>query len=524
MDLEDLNLNNTPTSLPSTTSPAYLDDIPSDLVGKTVAVVTFGCAHNQADSEIIMGVLAAASFNIIDVNPRQNLSEIESADCVVVNGCTVVDISEHNFFKAVRTARSKSIPTIVAGCVAQASSRDSRLDGIINIGTKGQVFAAQAVVAALLGHAFSIPKPKSIYSVETVDDFSEFCGNPLTLPSRRRHPNIEIIPICSGCVSHCKLVSYPLSSIVKRAVDAAKRDAVEIWFTGEDTGAYGLDWKLASVDLVDLLEAVLPALEPYNCRLRIGHANPQHVARILPRFMSSPIVNHPRLFRFIHLPLQSGSDSVLTDMQRDHDCGTWKSAATALQELRFTISTDIIVSYPTELEQDHQDTLTVLNEIEPTFTNITQFFPRRGTSAFRMKRVPSDTVKRRSKEIHDWSAAFEPFNHLVNQEVVCWVYGKAHDGKRTACHSIGYLQVLVEGEYPVGSELTIRHVLFRDVTVKNTPPLEHMFSRPKLTASRYISNSNLLPSIRFLSAPVLFSNQTSKEDLPPFRKSQIKST
>ncbi|KAL0219746.1 hypothetical protein P9112_005399 [Eukaryota sp. TZLM1-RC] len=436
-------------------------DIPPQYYNKTIAVLTYGCAHNQADSELIMGVLSAAGFNVLDINPKTNYSDAFAADCVVVNGCVVVDVSENSFFRAVREAKERHQPVVVAGCVAQTNHKDPRLSHTCNIGTDGQVEVANAVVAAMEGREFKVTKRRSKKSVlEALDT----CGNPLSLPSRRRNPFIEILPICQGCLSHCTycktrlarggLVSFPKKSIISRVVDACLRGAVEIYLTGEDTFCYGKDFDF-EYDIVDLLLELLDSIKNFNCRIRIGHSNPQHVLPLISKIKSTGLFKHPNLFRFLHLPLQSGSQSVLIDMKRDHDVTMWKDAALALTEEGVSITTDIIVGYPTETRRDHLDTLSVLDSIKPTMTNLTQFFPRPGTPAAKLKRVPADEVKRRSKEIHNWLTLLDPFSKYLNTCISCFVYGKAHDGVKTACHSIEFIQVLVEGNYEPGQKLIV---------------------------------------------------------------------
>ncbi|KAL0225249.1 hypothetical protein RCL1_003161 [Eukaryota sp. TZLM3-RCL] len=164
------------------------------------------------------------------------------------------------------------------------------------------------------------------------------------------------------------------------------------------------------------------------------------------------------LFKFLHLPLQSGSDTVLEAMKRDHESKDWIESAIALKELGVTLSTDIIVGFPGEADEHHAETFNVLKVVLPPFMNVTNFFPRPGTPAFKMPRVYHGTVKNRSWVLHNWMMTCSPLPHLLGSRVVCFVYGPAHDGVSTAAHTIDYFQVLVSETFPAGTILNVENV------------------------------------------------------------------
>lgn len=148
-------------------------------------------------------------------------------------------------------------------------------------------------------------------------------GASLDLPKVRKNPLVEIIAINTGCLNQCtycktkhargELGSYPIHEIVERARNSFAEGVVEIWLTSEDTGAYGRDIDVTLPDLLSELVEVIPE----GCRLRLGMTNPPYILDHLEEI--AKILRHPRVYSFLHVPVQSGSDAVLRDMRREYN-------------------------------------------------------------------------------------------------------------------------------------------------------------------------------------------------------------
>ncbi len=144
----------------------------------------------------------------------------------------------------------------------------------------------------------------------------------LDLPKIRRNPRLEIIPLSTGCLGSCtycktkhargKLGSYQPQAIIERVASAVQEGVKEIWLTSEDTGAYGRD---IGTSLPELCIRIVREL-PGDCMLRIGMTNPPYILEHLPAMAA--ILAHPRVFSFLHIPVQSGNDTVLTKMNREY--------------------------------------------------------------------------------------------------------------------------------------------------------------------------------------------------------------
>ena len=189
-------------------------------------------------------------------------------------------------------------------------------------------------------------------------------------------------------------MSYSVKWIRNWVEEGVKKGAKEIQLTGMDSGAYGLD---LGTDLVALLDEVRKIKGDF--KVRLGMINPGHAKKMLPKMMD--IFEDKRFYKFFHLPVQTGSEKVRGEMNRAHSVADFKKVVTAIRR-RFpdaSISTDIIVGYPTEKGEDFEKTLKLVKEIKPDIVNVSKFASRRGTVASKLREIPTDEVKRRSTEL-----------------------------------------------------------------------------------------------------------------------------
>ncbi|KAK8974487.1 hypothetical protein V6N11_063109 [Hibiscus sabdariffa] len=243
----------------------------------------------------------------------------------------------------------------------------------------------------------------------------------LDLPKVKKNKFVEILPInvgCLGACTYCKtkharghLGSYIVDSLLKR-VKTVKADGVkEIWLSSEDTGAYGRE---IGVNLPILLNAIVAELPPDgSTMLRIGMTNPPFVLEHMKEVTT--VLHHPCVYSFLHVPVQYGSDGVLTAMNRKYTVSEFRTVVYTLTELvpGMQIATDIICGFPVETDEDFAQTVNLIKEYKFPQVHISQFYPRRGTPAARTKKVPSTTVKNRSREITSVFEAFMPYNGII---------------------------------------------------------------------------------------------------------------
>ncbi len=227
-----------------------------------------------------------------------------------------------------------------------------------------------------------------------------------TLSSREDSP-IGTIPISSGCLGNCtycitklargNIKSRPITEIKERFEQLLYTSTKEIRLTSQDIALYGRD---RDTDLTALLRELLKIEGDY--RLRIGMMNVDTLEPIKQNLIE--LMQDDRIYKFLHLPLQSGSDRILKKMNRNYTVEEWEKT---VEEFRsqfpyLTLSTDVIVGFPGETERDFEKTKETVLKKKPDVINVTRFSPREGTEAAEMEnKVHSRKKKERSKEMTD---------------------------------------------------------------------------------------------------------------------------
>nr|XP_034831530.1 threonylcarbamoyladenosine tRNA methylthiotransferase [Maniola hyperantus] len=443
---------------------------------QTIYMKTWGCAHNNSDSEYMAGLLAAQGYKLTE--------DKWQAQLWLLNSCTVKSPAEDHFKNEIELGQSRGIHVVLAGCVPQGAPRAAYLQGLSVVGVQQIDRIVEIVEETLKGHTVRL------FSQKKTDGGKKAGGASLLLPKVRKNPLIEIIPINTGCLNQCtycktkhargelgsyppeeiverarqsfkegvceiwltsedtdlacrgELGSYPLEEIVERARQSFKEGVCEIWLTSEDTGTYGRDIGTTLPALLWQLVEVIPE----GCRLRLGMTNPPYILEHLAEI--AQIMHHPRVYKFLHVPVQSGSDEVLSDMKREYTRADFERV---VDYLRFkvpgmTIATDIICGFPTETEANFEDTMSLCKKYKFPSLFINQFFPRPGTPAAKMQRVPGQEVKKRTKQLSDFFRSYEPYGHKIGETQEVLVTDISHDKNYYVAHNQYYEQVLVPKE------------------------------------------------------------------------------
>ncbi|KAI3736771.1 hypothetical protein L2E82_26756 [Cichorium intybus] len=410
---------------------------------QTIFLKTFGCSHNQSDSEYMAGQLSAFGYSISD--------NAEGADLWLINTCTVKSPSQSAMDTLISKCKSAKKPLVVAGCVPQGSRDLKELEGVSVVGVQQIDRVVEVVEETLKGHEVRLLTRKTLPSLD--------------LPKVRKNKFVEILPInvgCLGACTYCKtkharghLGSYTVDSLVGRVKSVVDDGVKEIWLSSEDTGAYGRD---IGVNLPILLNAIVAAL-PSNgsTMLRIGMTNPPYILEHLKEI--AEILRHPCVYSFLHVPVQSGSDAILTAMNREYTVGEFRKVVDTLTELvpGMQIATDIICGFPGETDEDFAQTVELIKDYKFSQVHISQFYPRPGTPAARMKKVASNIVKKRSRELTSVFESFTPYNGMEGNIERIWITDIATDEIHLVGHTKGYVQVLVIGpESLLGSSVTVK--------------------------------------------------------------------
>ncbi|NXG58914.1 CDKAL methylthiotransferase, partial [Hemiprocne comata] len=413
------------------------DDPPSDSIipgAQKIWIRTWGCSHNNSDGEYMAGQLAAYGYKITD-----NSAE---ADLWLLNSCTVKNPAEDHFRNSIKKAQEGKKKVVLAGCVPQAQPRQDYLKGLSIIGVQQIDRVVEVVEETIKGHSVRLLGQKK-------DNGKRLGGARLDLPKIRRNPLIEIISINTGCLNACTycktkhargdLASYPVEELVDRAKQSFQEGVCEIWLTSEDTGAYGRD---IGTDLPTLLWKLVEAI-PEGAMLRLGMTNPPYILEHLEEM--AKILNHPRVYAFLHIPVQSASDSVLMDMKREYCIADFKQVVDFLKEKvpGITIATDIICGFPGETDEDFQETMKLVEQYKFPSLFINQFYPRPGTPAAKMHQVPATVKKQRTKDLSQLFHSYNPYDHKVGERQRVLVTEESFDSNYYVAHNPFYEQVLV---------------------------------------------------------------------------------
>uniref|UniRef100_A0A8C6GDB2 tRNA-t(6)A37 methylthiotransferase n=1 Tax=Mus spicilegus TaxID=10103 RepID=A0A8C6GDB2_MUSSI len=395
---------------------------------------TWGCSHNNSDGEYMAGQLAAYGYKI-----TENASD---ADLWLLNSCTVKNPAEDHFRNSIKKAQEENKKVVLAGCVPQAQPRQDYLKGLSIIGVQQIDRVVEVVEETIKGHSVRLLGQKK-------DNGKRLGGARLDLPKIRKNPLIEIISINTGCLNACtycktkhargNLASYPIDELVERAKQSFQEGVCEIWLTSEDTGAYGRD---IGTDLPTLLWKLVEVI-PEGAMLRLGMTNPPYILEHLEEM--AKILNHPRVYAFLHIPVQSASDSVLMDMKREYCVADFKRVVDFLKEKvpGITIATDIICGFPGETDQDFQETVKLVEEYKFPSLFINQFYPRPGTPAAKAEQVPAHVKKQRTKDLSRVFHSYNPYDHKIGERQQVLVTEESFDSKFYVAHNRFYEQVLV---------------------------------------------------------------------------------
>ena len=370
--------------------PSIIETIPLLTKPKPkVWIEAYGCSASMADSEMIGGILKEAGYEIA-------AKRSESAVNLIVT-CSVKDTTEHKMMSRIRTMVRSGKPLVVAGCLPKADKAkiESASSSASLIGPNSINKAPDAVRSALSGDRLVALKDSQL--------------DKINIPRVRLNSVISIVEIANGCMSECTfcqtkiakgwLRSYRIGDIVRQIRSDIKSGCKEVWLSSTDNGCYGRD---IDSNLVDLLQACCTIEGDF--KIRVGMMNPMYVPAILDR-MVRLFCENDKLFKFLHIPVQSGSDRVLRKMKRGHTSKTFIDIVQAFRDKipEMTISTDIIVGFPSETEDDFKQTINLLEKSEPDIVNISRYAarPKTEASGWKEMKVSSEVSKERSEYLHN---------------------------------------------------------------------------------------------------------------------------
>ena len=369
---------------------------------------TYGCTANRGDAELMLGQLAAAGHEVTKAPSK--------ADAIILNTCAVKGTTYRKMLRRLRELRnSDGKRVVVAGCLPIIDSAS-----IEQIGDFAGIISCKSICKIAEVFERMARDEQNIQILERAP-----CEKP-TMPKLRSSKMSAIVAICEGCTSNCsycsvkfaqgKLRSFDARSILSEVGAAIKTGYREILLTAQDMAAYGLD---ADTSLPELLNLITSLKGKF--RIRIGMMNPRNVTPILPELLDA--YASEKIYKFLHLPVQSGDDDMLEAMCREYTIDDFMKIVDAFRE-RFEnlyLATDVIVGFPGEGEREFAHTCELIEKAKPDKVNLTRFSPMPGTDAARMPQVNGREMARRSRLLNTRCRAI---GHEQNQRYV----GRVVDG------------------------------------------------------------------------------------------------
>ena len=392
-------------------------------------VESYGCTMNYGEGDQLSKRMDGMGHTRVD--------SVDDADIVILNTCTVVETTEKNMIRRMGDLKKKGKRVIVTGCMAKVQPKR---------------------IMIRLPDSMIIPPDR-------YDDFDgivsgEFgCSEPSSSPT---YGMSAILPIAQGCLGNCSycitrfargtLRSYDEDSLVKEFNEMVDDGAKEILVAAQDTACYGRD---IGTDLPHLIGRFLEKEGDY--RIRIGMMNPNYLDPILDRLMD--LMDDRRMYRFLHIPVQSGSDSVLRNMRRRYTADEFLNMVERIRARYedFSISTDMITGFPGETDDDHRKSLELIERLHADTVNITRFSVRPGTDAASMKdQIQGNVSKERSTELTDkkMEVEYNVNRNMIGRRYRVLVTEKGKEGTVIA-RTENYRPVGIDEDIPLGTFLDV---------------------------------------------------------------------
>ena len=388
----------------------------------------YGCTANQGET-------IEMKDHAIEIG-HEIAPSLDNAETVILGTCTVIESTQNKMERRISELVDQGKNVIVSGCMATADTK--RLNS-------------------------KFPETPLV-SPGDIEGLGDLIGRGGCKPEQRSSPLTTILPISSGCLGRCtycatlrargRVTSRSVNDIFFKAQYAIDSGSKELLLTSQDNGAFGVD---RNYSLENLLTE-LSHLEG-DFRLRVGMLNPMLVAGRSEKMAKAWSDN--RTYKFIHLPIQSGSQAMLDAMLRDHTLDDfWEVVETFRSHYpEMMITTDVITGFPRETDEDHQSTIKLLRRLLPDLVNITRFSPRTGTPAARYKRLNGKIVRNRSREltILRQELGAKSFKRFVGKKTSVLSIANQRPGS-TLCRDDNYRPIIIKKELPLGEFYDVKIV------------------------------------------------------------------
>ena len=408
-----------------------------------VGICSLGCKVNIYESEFVEGLLKSNGFEIVPFE--------EKADIYIINTCSVTNEADKKSRKVINRARRENPESIIVvmGCYSQVKSDDIEADIVIGNKDKSKIIDLINEVIE------NKNKVKKIYNLR---NFSEFESMEINNFDNHTRAFVKIQDGCNAFCSYCiipytrgRIRSKKMDSVIREVTNLVNNGYKEIVLTGIHTGKYGMD--LDNVSLYDLLKELVKIDGIY--RLRLSSIEINEVTDDILNLMkeSDVIASH------LHIPLQSGSDKILKLMNRCYDTKDFIDRINQIKNIRddMSITTDLIVGFPKESEEDFNETINTLGKIGFTKIHTFPYSARDNTVASKMSGQVDGNIKRkRVNKILKLSDTYEHNYYSKYKNKILEGVSETRKDGTVVIHTSNFIPVIVSNDIKNNSIVKVK--------------------------------------------------------------------
>lgn len=398
---------------------------------KKLFIETYGCQMNVADSEVVASIMQSDGFELTDT--------ITGADAILVNTCSIRDnaeqkvISRLQYFQSLKRKKHGLIVGVI-GCMAERVQEELIKDHGVDF------VAGPDAYLDLPNLVGAVEKGEKAINIElsTTETYRE------VLPARIGKAISGFVSIMRGCNNFCSYCIVPytrgrersrdMESILNEVKDLDARGYKEVTLLGQNVNSYKFEKEGQTIGFPELLEQV--ALAVPNMRIRFTTSHPKDMSDATLEM----IAKYPNLCKFIHLPVQSGSNAVLKAMNRKYTREWYLERIAAIHRIlpEATIGTDIFCGFHNESEENHQETLSLMREVGFDAAFMFKYSERPGT--FAAKNLPDNiSEEEKVRRLNEIIALQMELSHESNKRDVGKTFEVLVEGysKRSRDHFCG---------------------------------------------------------------------------------------
>jgi MiaB-like tRNA modifying enzyme len=377
---------------------------------RSVYIETYGCRYNFGDTAKLIEILKYKGSTFVD--------SAEEADAVIINTCTVVGPTERRMLR--RLSRFRDYDLYVTGCMPEVQR-----DAIFAVCTP-TILPSETI-------------HKEYQSIRTVGG-----------------GGVAIVQVAQGCLGRCtycltriargSLKSFPEEEIQAEILKHANTGTPEIQITAQDVSCWGRD---IGKSLPDLLNGIGDL--PGRFMIRVGMMNPATVKGILDDLVDAYASD--RIFKFVHLPVQSGSDAILDQMRRGYTVADFEEIVAAFKNRfpKITLATDMIVGFPGETPEDFSASLELIERVRPNKVNITRYSQRPFTALSSKEDFPEWVKKDRSRTMNSLTEkVYASINAGCLEKQVAFRVTETIKKGSVMARASNYLGIVINENLPVG--------------------------------------------------------------------------